>query len=41
MEEELASAAEQILAQIRSRTLGSPECQEADQERASIYQINS
>ncbi len=36
MEEELGSPAEQILAQIRSRTLGSSECQEADQDREAV-----
>jgi hypothetical protein len=36
MEEELGSPAEQILAQIRWRTLGSSECQEADQDREAV-----
>jgi hypothetical protein len=36
LEEELGSSAEQFLAQIRSRTLGSSECQEADQDREAV-----
>jgi hypothetical protein len=36
LEEELGSSAEQFLAQIRSRTLGSSECQEADQDREVV-----
>jgi hypothetical protein len=36
IEEELGSPAEQILAQIRSRTLDSSECQEADQDREAV-----
>ena len=38
LEEELGSSAEQFLAQIRSRTLGSSECQEADQDREVVDQ---
>jgi hypothetical protein len=38
LEEELGSSAEQFLAQIRSRTLGSFECQEADQDRGVVDQ---
>jgi hypothetical protein len=36
IEEELGSSAEQFLAQIRSCTLGSSECQEADQDREAV-----
>ena len=36
LEEELGSSAEQFLAQIRSRTLGSSECQEVDQDREVV-----